>query len=254
MPRTKKIVVSKATAKAKGLVPVKAKPEKKTPWAGLTVAKPRNLAIGMQTQPKRNLRAYLKWPKYIQIQRKKAILSKRLKIPAPIAQFKRTADKSLSNAVFKLLEKHKLPSSQERKAELEKIAAGETSTKKPANIKYGIREVVKLIETKRAKLVVIANDVDPIEVVLILPGLCRKMAIPYVIVKNKARLGTYVAHKTCTAIAVTGVSAGELKPVFEGIKARPDDFNQIGGGILHQKTEMKMAMRQRKLKLFKGDS
>lgn len=36
----------------------------------------------------------------------------------------------------------------------------------------------------------IAHDVDPIELVVWLPALCRKMEIPYCIVKGKARLGT----------------------------------------------------------------
>jgi large subunit ribosomal protein L7Ae len=42
----------------------------------------------------------------------------------------------------------------------------------------------------KAQLVVIAHDVDPIELVVWLPALCRKMEIPYCIVKGKARLGT----------------------------------------------------------------
>ncbi|XP_024178223.1 60S ribosomal protein L7a-like [Rosa chinensis] len=41
----------------------------------------------------------------------------------------------------------------------------------------------------KAQLVVIAHDVDPIELVVWLPALCKKMEIPYCIVKGKARLG-----------------------------------------------------------------
>lgn len=47
----------------------------------------------------------------------------------------------------------------------------------------------------KAQLVVIAHDVDPIELVVWLPALCRKMEIPYCIVKGKARLGAVV--KAC---------------------------------------------------------
>ena len=36
---------------------------------------------------------------------------------------------------------------------------------------------------------VIAHDVDPIELVVWLPALCRKMEVPYAIVKGKSRLG-----------------------------------------------------------------
>lgn len=36
---------------------------------------------------------------------------------------------------------------------------------------------------------VIAHDVDPIELVVWLPALCRKMEVPYCIIKGKSRLG-----------------------------------------------------------------
>jgi len=38
------------------------------------------------------------------------------------------------------------------------------ATKKPNFVKYGINHVTALVEQKQAKLVVIAHDVDPIEV------------------------------------------------------------------------------------------
>lgn len=43
------------------------------------------------------------------------------------------------------------------------------------------------------------------QVVLFLPALCRKMGVPYCIIKGKARLGRLVRRKTCTAIALTQV-------------------------------------------------
>lgn len=39
---------------------------------------------------------------------------------------------------------------------------------------------------------VIAHDVDPIEFVVLLPALCRKMEVPYAIVKGKSRLGAVI--------------------------------------------------------------
>jgi len=53
----------------------------------------------------------------------------------------------------------------------------------PCVVKYGLNHVVALIEAKKAALVAIADDVDPIELVVFLPALCRKMGVPYVIVK-----------------------------------------------------------------------
>lgn len=69
----------------------------------------------------------------------------------------------------------------------------------------GIREVTSSIMQKKAKLVLVAHDVEPIEIVLFLPALCRKLGIPYAIVKGKAKLGKVVRRKTCTCIAFTKI-------------------------------------------------
>merc|ERR1711983_304438 len=90
--------------------------------------------------------------------------------------------------------------------------------KKPVDIKYGINHITKLIESKKAKLVCIAHDVDPIEIVVWLPALCRKMGVPYCIVKGKARLGKLVHKKTATAVAITAVRSedkGSLEKLAE---------------------------------------
>ncbi len=55
--------------------------------------------------------------------------------------------------------------------------------KRPVVVKYGINHVTSLVEQGKAQLVVIAHDVDPIELVVWLPALCRRMGVPYMIVK-----------------------------------------------------------------------
>ncbi len=50
-------------------------------------------------------------------------------------------------------------------------------------VKFGLNHVTHLVETGKASLVVIAHDVDPIELVVWLPAVCRKMNVPYIIVK-----------------------------------------------------------------------
>jgi len=62
-----------------------------------------------------------------------------------------------------------------------------------------------LIEEKKAKLVVIAHDIDPIETVLWLPQLCRKQEVPFCFIKGKARLGKIVNKKTATCVAITDI-------------------------------------------------
>lgn len=70
---------------------------------------------------------------------------------------------------------------------------------------------------------VIAHDVDPIEIVVWLPALCKKMGVPYCIVKGKARLGTVVHKKTATALALTAVKnedQREFAKLVESFKVR----------------------------------
>jgi len=75
--------------------------------------------------------------------------------------------------------------------------------KRPVVLKYGLNHVTSLVESKKAKFVVIAHDIDPLELVIWLPALCRRQGIPYVIVKGKSRLGHLVHHKTASAVAIT---------------------------------------------------
>jgi ribosomal protein L7Ae-like RNA K-turn-binding protein len=143
----------------------------------------------------------VKWPEYVRLQRQKKILNMRLKVPPAIAQFQQVLDKNTAAQAFKLLNKYRPETKTDKKERLLKEATAikegkkkEDVSKKPYVVKYGLNHVVGLIENKKASLVLIPNDVDPIELVIFLPALCRKMGIPYAIIKGKARLGT-VVHK-----------------------------------------------------------
>ena len=143
----------------------------------------------------------VKWPEYIRLQRQKKILNLRLKVPPAIAQFSNVLDRNTATQTFRLLNKYKPETKAEKKERLLKEATAisegkkkEDVSKKPYAVKYGLNHVVGLIENKKANLVLIPNDVDPIELVIFLPALCRKMGVPYAIVKGKARLGV-VVHK-----------------------------------------------------------
>lgn len=113
----------------------------------------------------------------------------------------------LGTTLFKLLKKY-TPEDDKQKAERLKQAAENKQqgtaqdSKKPTVLKFGLQHVTKLVEEKKAKLVVIATDVDPIELVIWLPTLCRKMDVPYTFVKSKAALGTLVNQKTATCVAL----------------------------------------------------
>lgn len=169
-------------------------------------AKPKHFGIGQSIQPTQDLTRFVKWPEYVRLQRQKVILNQRLKVPPAIAQFSHTLDKNTATQLFRLLNKYKPESKQEKKARLEQkaqdLANGKKSdeSKKPFFVKSGLNHVVALVEAKKANLVLIANDVDPIELVVFLPALCKKMGVPFAIVKNKARLGAVVGRKTSSVV------------------------------------------------------
>jgi large subunit ribosomal protein L7Ae len=54
----------------------------------------RNYRVGGDIQPKRDLTRFLRWPKYIILQRQKKVLMTRLKVPPAINQFTQTLDKN----------------------------------------------------------------------------------------------------------------------------------------------------------------
>jgi len=164
-----------------------------------------------------------------------------------INQFTQTLDKNAAQTLFALLDKYRPETKQAKKARLlaaaKAGAAAPADTKKPLVVKYGLNHVTGLVEQKKAKLVVIAHDVDPIELVLWLPTLCRKKGIPYVIVKGKARLGRVVNQKTAAALVVVDVDQKDKKDLADLIQRAQDNFvsrysrtlKTVGGGVMGPK-------------------
>lgn len=241
--------------------PLKSRNEPKKLVNPLFEKRPKNFGIGQDIQPKRDLSRFVKWPQYVRVQRQRAILLKRLKVPPPINQFTQTVDKQTSGQLFKLLEKYRPETRAEKKLRLKQRAEEQAkssgkpdrATKRPNVIRSGMNTVTSLIEKKKAQLVIIAHDVEPIELVLHLPTLCRKMGIPYCIVKGKARLGRLVHLKTCSSIALTDVNAEDkanLTKLTEAIKTNFNDrFDEIrrhwGGGVLGNKSQARINRLER---------
>merc|ERR1711890_222640 len=211
-PKVKKIKVKKVAPAPYTQV---AKPTPKKAVNVLIEKRAKNFGIGSDVQPKRDLTRFVRWPKYVRLQRQKRILYQRLKVPPSINQFTQTLDQQTATQLFKLLHKYR----PETKAE------------------------------KKAKLVCIAHDVEPIEIVVWLPALCRKMGVPYCIVKGKARLGKLVHKKNATAIAVTTVRQDDKDKLEKLSEAVRTNYNERveeikrnwGGGIMGGKSQAKIA-------------
>jgi len=209
--------------------------------------RPRNYGIGGDIQPKRDLSRFVKWPRYVRVQRQRRILSQRLKVPPTINQFSKTVDKATAVQLFKFLNKYRPETKKAKKQRLLKVAADQAKNqsvdlKAPLAVKYGFNNVVGAIESKKAKLVVIAHDVNPIELVVYIPTLCKKMNIPYCIVKSKSRLGTLVYRKSCTSVAIIDVNKDDKNELVNLQSIFTESFNknlelrkQWGGGRLPNK-------------------
>merc|ERR1740123_909021 len=70
-------------------------------------SRPKNFGIGLDIQPKRDLSRFVKWPKYVRIQRQRAVLYQRLKVPPSINQFTKSLNKNEAMTVFTLLNKYR---------------------------------------------------------------------------------------------------------------------------------------------------
>ncbi|CAK75908.1 unnamed protein product (macronuclear) [Paramecium tetraurelia] len=226
---------------------------------------PKNFRIGNDVQPKRDLSRYVRWPRYILLHRQKKILLQRIKVPAAIHQFSKTLDKNQSSKVYALLKKYAPETKTEKKQRLVKAAESKaqnqkTDSKKVTVLKFGLNHVTTLVETKKAKLVLIAYDVDPIELVVWLPQLCRRQEVPFAFVKNKARLGALVHQKTATCVALTDVrkeDQAEFDNLARDLRQHYNENHEllrtIGGGQVgiksrHQQEAIKKAFELEELK------
>ena len=92
--------------------------------------------------------------------------------------------------------------------------------KDSGKVRKGTNESTKAVERAVARLVLIAEDVDPPQVVAHIPILCEERKIPYLFVPSKLDLGRAAGIDVGCA-AVTVLEAGEgsksLKEVTDAI-------------------------------------
>ena len=234
---------------------VKASKVKRNP---LFEKRPRNFRVGGDIQPTRDLTRFVRWPKYIILQRQKKILLQRLKVPPALNQFSSTIDRNQAATLLKVLRRYAPESKQKRKerrlenAKLKAENKQPADTKPPLAIKYGLNNVTSLIENKEARLVVIANDVDPIETIVWLPQLCRKQEVPFCFIRGKARLGKLIGKKTASCVALTGVRKEDQADFDNLVKTFKAQFNENaslrskwGGGLLGHKSRLAQEAKEK---------
>ncbi|MCW1296637.1 MAG: 50S ribosomal protein L7Ae [Candidatus Parvarchaeota archaeon] len=77
-------------------------------------------------------------------------------------------------------------------------------------LRKGTNETTKAVERGQAKLVIIAEDVNPPEIVMHLPPLCDEKGVDYIFVPSKAELGNACGIEVSAASACV-IDAGEAK-------------------------------------------
>lgn len=245
MGKTEKRNQKKAVPKAP-LAVGGASADKQVKKPALFEKRARNFRIGGNIQPKRNLTRFVKWPAYIKLQRQKRILLQRLKVPPSIAQFSHTMDKSGESQLFRLCKKLAPETKKEKQQRLKEMGGNKpatTSSSLPV-LKYGINHVTDLVEQSRAKLVVLSNDCDPIELLTWMPSLCRKKNVAFCILKGgKSKLGKLVNKKQASCVAITTTKKEDAKDLDVLCESMKESFNNNknmtrtwGGGIMGVKS------------------
>ncbi len=86
-------------------------------------------------------------------------------------------------------------------------------------VRKGVNEVTKSVERGLASLVVMADDVEPKEILMHIPKLCDKKKIAYAYVPTKMDLGKAVGiNVPCSAVAVE--KAGEAEHAIKDVISR----------------------------------
>ncbi len=109
---------------------------------------------------------------------------------------------------------------------LEALRVASTSGK----VKKGTNEATKAIERGSSKLIVIAEDVEPPEVVAHLPILCEEQGAAFVFVPTKQELGNSLGIEITSAAAAI-LDAGDAQHIVDQIIAT---ISKIKGGKTDQ--------------------
>lgn len=89
--------------------------------------------------------------------------------------------------------------------------------KETGKVKKGTNEVTKVLERGEAKFVVMAEDVDPPEILAHIPMLCEEKKVPYGYVPSKVSLANAVGlEKQAASVAI--IDFGNGKALMEEIE------------------------------------
>lgn len=97
--------------------------------------------------------------------------------------------------------------------------------KATGNVRKGVNETTKAIERGLAKLVVMAEDVSPEEILMHLPVLCKEKQVPFVYVPSKEELGKASGINIVTS-SIAIVEEGDSKKLVAEIASKIKDLKK----------------------------
>ena len=102
--------------------------------------------------------------------------------------------------------KFKIPDDLKNQIKIKLTTIAETRDSK---IRKGMNEVTKSIERSAAKIVIMAEDVSPPEILFHIPLLCEEKMVPYGYISTKKELGNIARlNISASAIAIENLGTG----------------------------------------------
>lgn len=92
--------------------------------------------------------------------------------------------------------------------------------KSGGKVRKGTNEATKAIERKQAKLVYIAGNVNPPEIVFYIGPLCEEKKVPVIFIDDKKDLGAALGLEKISSAAAAIVDEGKLKDRVAAIVER----------------------------------
>jgi len=97
---------------------------------------------------------------------------------------------------------------------------------KTGKIRIGVNETTKAVERGKAKIIFIAEDVSPQELVMHLPLLCEEKKIPYSFISTKKELGEKAGIAVGTA-SIALVEEGNAKKELEEVIKKVSELKKV---------------------------
>ena len=110
---------------------------------------------------------------------------------------------------------------------IDKVLQAIETARNTGKLRRGVNETTKVAEKGAAQLVVIAEDVEPQEIVMHLPALCDEKKVPYVYVPSKLELGRSGGIDVGAA-AIAIADAGEGKNLVKDIANSLEKLKKAG--------------------------